>query len=150
MQEAAAEYFATIHVWLPIVSRKRMMIGTSLWEGGPDLAMLFLAMKLITSQPEGFASPESAVENPLYGAAKRFLALLEGSGTVSLMCLQSMILVALYEFGHAIYPAAWMSVAQCARYVDVIGIPSYRESVAMLGQCVCLAFPPPGSTLRSG
>ncbi|KAK3362698.1 hypothetical protein B0T25DRAFT_586894 [Lasiosphaeria hispida] len=133
VQEATAEYFDSVHHWFPIISKKRMSLGISLWEGGPDLAMLFLAMKLVTSQP--VAGVDSAVDNHLYTASKRFLALLEGSGTLSLIHLQSMILVTLYEFGHAIYPAAWMSIAMCARYIDIIGIPSFKESSLMLGSC---------------
>ncbi|RYO98816.1 hypothetical protein DL764_006979 [Monosporascus ibericus] len=63
-------------------------------------------MKLITSQPrDGF----DASENYLYTASKRFLSLLENSGTASLMYLQALILVALYEYGQGIYPAAWMT-----------------------------------------
>jgi hypothetical protein len=33
-----------------------------------------------------------------------------------------MLLVALYEVGHAIYPAAFMSVAACVRYAHALGI----------------------------
>jgi len=134
VQSATAEFFSTIHYWFPIVSRKRMTIGTSLWEGGPDLAMLFLAMLLINSRE--LTSVEAAMTNQLYTASKRFLALLEASGTVSLLYLQAMILVAMYEYGHGIYPSAWMTIAQCARYVDVTGIPSFKDSSLMLGSCV--------------
>ncbi|KAK0630123.1 hypothetical protein B0T17DRAFT_589721 [Bombardia bombarda] len=130
VQEATAEYFDTVHRWFPFISRKRMSLGISLGEGGPDLAMLFLAMKLVTAHPvEG--TPCAAT--PMYTAAKRFLALLESSGNVSLPHLQSMILVALYEFGHGIYPAAWMSISACSRYAEFVGIPAFKESSLMLG-----------------
>lgn len=136
VHDATSEYFSTVHTWFPIVSRKRMTIGTALWEGGPDLAMLFLAMLLVTTREMG--DMQDALANPLYAASKRFLALLEGSGCLSLMHLQAMILVALYEMGHGIYPAAWMTVGQCARYVEMIGIPSFKESSMLLGSCVSL------------
>ena len=136
---ATGEYFSTVHTWFPIISQKRMTIGTALWEGGPDLAMLFLAMLLVTTKE--MADMQDALANPLYAASKRFLALLEGSGCLSLMHLQAMILVALYELGHGIYPAAWMTVGQCARYVEMIGIPSFKESSILLGSCV--SSPPP-------
>ena len=103
------------------------------WDGGADLPLLYLSMKLITSQPRvGF----EAVENYLYTASKRFLSLLESSGTASLLYLQALVLVALYEYGQGIYPAAWMTVGQCVRYADFIGLPSYGESNDVLGQCV--------------
>lgn len=139
VHDATSEFFSTVHVWFPIISRKRMAIGTALWEGGPDLAMLFLAMLLVTTRE--MADAHDALANPLYPAAKRFLALLEGSGCLSLMHLQAMVLVALYEFGHGIYPAAWMTAGQCARYVDMIGIPSFKESSVLLGSCVSGLLP---------
>jgi len=139
VQDAAAQYFDGVHRWFPIISRKRMTLGIALWEGGPDLAMLFLAMKLITAFPHhGSGGVESCGMNgnPVYAASKRFLGLLEASGNVSLLHLQAMVLVTLYEFGHGIYPAAWMSVAACARYADMIGIPSFKESSVVLGSVV--------------
>ncbi|KAK3984138.1 hypothetical protein QBC44DRAFT_253576 [Cladorrhinum sp. PSN332] len=133
VQEAATEFFAGPHVWFPFISKKRMKLGLALWDGGPELAFLFLAMKLVTSTPvEGV---ESAAASPMYEAAKRFLSQLEASGTVSLQLLQGMVLVTLYEIGHAVYPAAWMSVAACARYIEVLGVPSFRGSSRMLGSC---------------
>ncbi|RYP86583.1 hypothetical protein DL770_004882 [Monosporascus sp. CRB-9-2] len=48
---------------------------------------------------------------------------------------QALILVALYEYGQGIYPAAWMTVGQCVRYADFIGLPSYQDSNNILGQC---------------
>jgi hypothetical protein len=35
-----------------------------------------------------------------------------------------------------VYPGAWMTVAQCARYVDLLGIPSFKESALVLGGAV--------------
>jgi hypothetical protein len=133
LQQAVTDYFNTIHCWFPIISKKRMNMGEPLHEGGSDLAMLFLAMKLVSSQPvNGVASAESH----LYIASKRFIALLESSGTISLMYLQAMVLVAIYEFGHSIYPAAWMTIGACSRYAEILGLPSYKDSVVILGQAV--------------
>ncbi|KAB5578635.1 hypothetical protein GE09DRAFT_1090501 [Coniochaeta sp. 2T2.1] len=131
LQQAVTDYFNTVHCWFPIISKKRMNMGHPLFEGGSDLAMLFLAMKLVSSQPvNGVASADSH----LYIASKRFLALLESSGTVSIMYLQAMMLVAIYEFGHSIYPAAWMTIGACSRYAEILGLPSYKDTVVILGQ----------------
>ena len=78
--------------------------------------MLFLAMKLVVMLPEDVAN------NPVYIAAKQFLTTLEARGCISFTCLQAMMLVALYEFSHSIYPAAWMSVGACSRYAEIIGV----------------------------
>ena len=116
MIDASSEYFSTIHSWMPFVSKKRMDLGMSLHNAGPDLAMLFLAMKLVTAQADEIA------DGTLYSMAKRFLHILESSGALSLVHLQAMILVALYEYGHAVYPAAWMTVGACARHAQVLGV----------------------------
>ncbi len=106
-----------------------------MWDAGPDLAMLFLAMKLVTTPMN---QGVTAADCSLYSASKRFLALLESGGAVSLQYVQAMMLVAIYEMGHSVYPAAWMTVGACARYADIIGIPSYKESCAVLGTLVSL------------
>ncbi|KAM6506559.1 hypothetical protein FSOLCH5_013533 [Fusarium solani] len=46
-----------------------------------------------------------------------------------------MILVALYEYSQAIYPAAWMTVGACARYADLLGITSDREDWDLMDKC---------------
>lgn len=139
IEQVACTYFTTIHNWFPFISRKRMNLGLSLAHGGSDLALLFLAMKLITTTPSPGPGPGpsfSAVDLPLYGTTRRFMALLEAAGTASILCLQAMVLVALYELGHAVYPAAWMSVGSCVRYAAMLGLPSYGEASGVLGRCV--------------
>jgi hypothetical protein len=133
VQEITANYFRTIHLWFPVISRRRLDIGIPLWQAGPDLAALFLTMRLITSVPERGAAPS---DGELYRACKRYLSLLETSGMVSLLHLQSMLLVALFEYSHAVYPAAWMTVGACARYADMLGLPGYNEATIVLGPAV--------------
>lgn len=134
LEQTLSDYFGDIHPWFPMVSRKHMNTSFQLLETGGDVAILVLAMKLITSQPQrGFASSE----NYLYTACKRYAALLENIGTTSLQYVQALTLIALYEYGQGIYPAAWMTIGQCVRYADYIGLPSYRESSAILGHPVC-------------
>jgi len=47
---------------------------------------------------------------------------MEANGMISLMVLQAYILVALYEIGQGIYPAAWMSGGAAARYGELLGL----------------------------
>jgi hypothetical protein len=108
-----------------------------LWEAGPDLALLFLCMKLMITRPqEGLES----AQHPIYTAAKRFLALMEASGMTSLLVLQAYILVSLYEIGQAIYPAAWMSVGACVRYGLLLGIHGHESAAPLLGRPVSLSI----------
>ncbi|PNP76103.1 hypothetical protein FNYG_10661 [Fusarium nygamai] len=114
--DVSQNYFATVHKWLPMISKKRMDMGLPVQNAGPDLAMLFLGMKLVTTPAIDIT------DSTLYDTAKSFLASLESNGVISLLCLQAMILIALYEYSHAIYPAAWMTIGSCARYADILGL----------------------------
>ncbi|KAH6711553.1 hypothetical protein BKA61DRAFT_611180 [Leptodontidium sp. MPI-SDFR-AT-0119] len=133
IQDIITKYFETVHKWMPIVSHKRMTrnMVNPMWEGGPDLALLFLCMKLITSTPpDGIEASQS----PLYISAKRFIALLEATGSASLHVLQAGLLVTWYEYGQAIYPAAYMSAGWCVRYGNMLGINGNSEAAEILGR----------------
>ncbi|KAK1636154.1 hypothetical protein BDP81DRAFT_450089 [Colletotrichum phormii] len=130
IQYVVNAYFTTIHTWLPIVSKKRMNMGVSLSQGGPDLAMLFLAMELIATRPTDVLAGSQHMA--IYHAAKRFMSLLEQSGATSVMVLQSMTLIAYFEYAHALYPAAWITVAACVRYADFLGLSGFHEGNVIL------------------
>jgi len=135
IQATISEYFATIHKWMPIFSQKRLTrnMANPLWEAGPDLALLFLCMKLVISRPQdGIESSQ----NPIYVSAKRFIALMEATGTASLLMLQANILVAWFEYGQAIYPAAWMSAGWCTRYGNMLGINGNEHTTDLIGRPV--------------
>ncbi|KAM5349562.1 hypothetical protein ACJ41O_006067 [Fusarium nematophilum] len=123
-----SNFYGTVHSWMPFISKKRMDLGISLKEGGPDLAMLFLAMRLCT------CTLEEVEEGYVYSLAKNFLSTLDCQGHVSLLGLQASILVALYEWSHAIYPAAWMTVGACARYSQMLGLSCAASDVSFLRQ----------------
>ncbi|KAL7949358.1 hypothetical protein V8C42DRAFT_351003 [Trichoderma barbatum] len=123
-------FFHTIHAWFPIVSRKRFY--EELHESaeglrpGADFGFLLLSMKLMTWRPPSSESDPPAegqtARTATYRAAKQCSFELEAAGVISLRILQGMLLVALYEVGHAIYPAAFMSVSACVRYAHGLGI----------------------------
>ena len=96
-----------------------------------------------------------------YTAAKSFYLDLEIAGIVSIQVLQAGILIALFEFGHALYPSAAVSVEACAKYGYALGInwntisPSKPPfswvdleeqnrvwwAIVMLDRSVCSKFP---------
>ena len=92
-------------------------------------------MKLISGIPDDGEASQSLS----YLCAKRLISVLEGSGTISLHILQGALLVAWYEYGHAIYPAAWMTIGWCVRYGDLLGINGETASAELLGRPVCEA-----------
>lgn len=114
-------YFSQIHPWMPFISKHRvhtLYLHLPL-PSHPDIALLFLAHKLITTLP-----PKTPldVRTPLYSATKHFHLEVENSSALSVPTLQAGMLIALYEIGHAIYPAAYLSVGACARYAFALGI----------------------------
>jgi hypothetical protein len=133
LQQSLTNYFTDVHPWFPVVRRKRINISSPLWDNSPESTFLCLAMVLVAWQPtDGLPM----TRNYLYFSAKQLCAQLENAGVASLSYLQALLLMALYEYGHGIYPAAWMTVGHCVRYADFIGLPSYKESNSMLGNCV--------------
>lgn len=114
----AREYFATAHSWMPIISKKRFyekVLGKA--ELRADYALLILCMDMVKWTPAG-QNPRT----PSYCAAKHFFLDLEIAGFKTLRVLQAGILIALYEFGHAIYPSATVSIEACVRYGHDLGI----------------------------
>lgn len=138
-----------------MISRKRIDLGIPFQDGGPDLAVLFLAIKLATTIHS--FSMELAEINSLYAATKGFLATLEANSVVSLRCLQAMILVALYEYSHSIYPTAWMTVGACSRYASMLGLTAAGQTLRIIGPHVCydqahvgtLSIPTPSANATS-
>ncbi|EXJ87309.1 hypothetical protein A1O3_04268 [Capronia epimyces CBS 606.96] len=121
IHEIVDRYFANVHTWLPFISKKRMELTLSnpSLDLSADFALLLLSMKLIIQVPAG--GPQS-VRSPLYALTKRYFATVESSGLLSLHTLQADILVAAYEIGQAIYPAAYLTTGHCARMGHGLGL----------------------------
>lgn len=106
---------------MPFISKKRFydIHLRTLPPSQPDVVLLLLCLKLITSFPP--ARPRDA-RTPLYCAAKHFYLDLECEGAFSIVIVQAGVLLALYEIGHGIYPAAFLTIGACARYAHALGI----------------------------
>jgi hypothetical protein len=115
----ATEYFTTTHTWMPIISKKSFYehIRNPSCQIRSDYALLLLSMDIICWIPENNDPRTSA-----YLAAKSFYLDLEIQGFVSFQILQAAILIALFEFGHSIYPSAAVSIEACVRYGCALGI----------------------------
>ncbi|KAH9204335.1 hypothetical protein DL95DRAFT_398601 [Leptodontidium sp. 2 PMI_412] len=116
---------------MPIVSKTRLYrhLLNPLVPRRTDVALLILCMKLVTQSPTSTSGQDMEDVDvdevgemkdwlpPVeYLAAKRLHAELAEGGGFSTQVLQSGVLIALYEYGHAIYPAAYLSIGACARY----------------------------------
>ncbi|KUJ08129.1 putative fungal-specific transcription factor, partial [Mollisia scopiformis] len=116
-----SRFFQHVHLWMPFICRKRFYDHhlRPPFQAHPDVVLLLLSIKLITT------FPPTNPRNPrtlLYNAVKHFHLEVEGSSVSSILVLQAGVLIALYELGHAIYPAAYMSIGACARYAYALGI----------------------------
>lgn len=114
-------YFDTVHLWMPIVSKRRFFehVQQGLNETRADFALLCLSMKLITTIPSTDSPDE---HNPSYLSAKLLLHEVTMSRSLTVVTLQAIVILALYEIGHAIYPAAQVSVSLCAQYGLMLGL----------------------------
>lgn len=107
----AKTFFQKVHLWMPIISKSRFYqhLLHPLSQRQTELSLLVLSMRLISSS---FSSSDDLT----YQTAKRLYSETVSAGILSIDILQAGLLIALYEVGHAIYPAAFLSVGTCARY----------------------------------
>ncbi len=121
IRAAASRFFEHMHTWMPFISKKRFydLHLTSQYRHRPDIILLLLALRLITTLPP--TNPRNA-RTPLYNATKHFYLEVEGSSVFSVPVLQAGVLLALYEVGHGIYPAAYLTIGACARYAHALGM----------------------------
>jgi hypothetical protein len=120
IQDTVSRYFQAVHGWMAILSKKKFYMQqlNPLTQPNEDVVLLLLSIKLI------LWVPSTAVEDPktpLYAAAKSFHSDFLTMGVCSIQVLQAGILIALYEIGQCIYPAAYMSIGVCARYGTAFG-----------------------------
>lgn len=131
IRDVVDRYFNNIHSWLPMVSKKRtqLILQNPFFELTPDFALLLLTMKLITQGGSG--SPQAA-QTQLYSAVKKYLATVIANALISVQTVQSSLLVAAYEIGHAIYPAAYLTTGESVRLCHGLGINDRRAAPQML------------------
>lgn len=128
IQTISTLFFDTIHSWMPIVSKHEFYksLPSRLTTGRSELFLLVLSMKLCCARI-------TAPKTELYHAVKQFYFDVEASGLLSIHVLQAAILITIYEVGHAIYPAALLSVARCAQYATCLGIDATARPPQSMG-----------------
>jgi hypothetical protein len=114
-----AAYWDAVHWYLPIISRVNFgrETLTSLGDTDVDMLLLLVAMKLLMWRPGTEPFPHTT-----YQLAQRSIQEAELAGLLSLRLLQARILLLIFEYGHAVFPAAYLSVAACARHGVALGV----------------------------
>ncbi|KAK5996353.1 Transcription factor BOA15 [Cladobotryum mycophilum] len=119
MELICQQYFSTIHTWFPFMSKKMVVKNVMNYQDEPQasLALLIVCMRLASDLP-GAGCPSS----PDYLSAKELQHSLEAAGRISLPLLQAIMLLGLYEIGHGILPAGYLTLGQAARVGTLMGL----------------------------
>ncbi|KAF2108350.1 hypothetical protein BDV96DRAFT_692724 [Lophiotrema nucula] len=114
-------YFSTIHTLFPVISKLRFSnkIITSITNPSNDTILLLLAMRLVSRTEQ-----DSDVQSGFYDQVKRCYTIVERGNTITLKLLQAGLLIAFHENANAIYPAAYLTVRNCATLGQLLGIQS--------------------------
>jgi hypothetical protein len=122
VKKAIDAYFATIHLWFPIVTettyRENLTKGLEL--STSEINLLALCMTLINIHPGGHDILDQA--GPLYSVVKSSIAILESIDVQSLRLVQTRLLLSLFEVGHGLHKSAFISLGSLARSAALIGI----------------------------
>ncbi|CAF3465843.1 unnamed protein product [Fusarium graminearum] len=119
------EYASKVHIWLPMLSRKRLLDDGIESSEKTDVChfVLLLCMKLCIEKPNDVPSKSIS-----YIAAKSLCAAAEQAGYLSLRLVQSLVLLTFYEICHGIQPAAFMTISKSARMGSLIDTPTWTAS----------------------
>lgn len=115
-------YFRTTHSRLPVVSEERLLHGFAgiFTPTASSLMALSLCMRLLLDCSS--SSSDMAMASTPYILAKSIITFVEASHGPNLDTIQSQLLIAFYEIGHGIFPAASLTIALCAKAARNIGI----------------------------
>jgi hypothetical protein len=124
-------YFSSIDKWFPFISRKRLSQHI---QGGPSaetpgLALLLLCMHLISDNSHLSRVPAKA--SILYRTARSYLNTVEETTPVSIQVFQSLVLIALYEIGHSIFPTAYLTIGRAARIGILMGVHDRKNTTQL-------------------
>ncbi|KAI9152101.1 Transcription factor BOA15 [Paramyrothecium foliicola] len=125
-------YFGSIDTWFPFVSRKRLdqVIRNRNQSEAPGASLLLLCMRLITDNP--LLNGDSPTESMFYRPARAYANVIEESAPASLHLFQALVLIALYELGHGIFPVAYLTVSRAARIGILRGVHDRKNSTQLL------------------
>lgn len=127
IEETVARYFDTIFLRMPVLSRNAFTARLSKVYTHPqaDFTLLCLSIHLLIQRPDELESAgnhEQTMHSSTYVMIRSFVGVLQSLATPTVEFIQAMLLVAFFEMGHGIYPAASISIATCARSAHAIGL----------------------------
>jgi len=111
-------YVATTNYWLSILSPRRLyneITQLQPQEPDPSLVLLLSCLRLVSNV-------EFSGQCEEYRLAKALSSSAENEGIISLRLIQSLVMLSVYEMGHGIYPAAYLTVGRAARLGTLAGL----------------------------
>jgi Fungal specific transcription factor domain len=134
IDDVVLRYFQGVHIWLPIISKKRFLNRLPHFEAAlpADFAILLLLMRLITQHP----SPDPVMDQDrkvLYLASKSLFVQVQAFIPSSLYLVQAGVMLATYEYAHGMIEAAYITIGTSERIACVLGLHNKSCSVEMQG-----------------
>ncbi|KAK1755262.1 hypothetical protein QBC47DRAFT_212792 [Echria macrotheca] len=116
-----ASYFSTVNTWFTIIERAALEASVEeIWTTpSAEIAVLLMCMRLAIRIP----TPGSVVGmgDSFYLSAKTLLSLVQTKLPLSVTLLQAELLVAMYEFSHAMPQQAYMTAGRCFQMTKAFG-----------------------------
>ena len=114
-------YFGSVNTWFTIIERTRFDTQVEeMWTAhSAETALLVICMMLITRAPH--ADLAAGMDDHLYLTAKAAYTLVQSRVPLSTPLLQAKLLIALYEYSHALSQQAYVSLGNCAQMSKAFG-----------------------------
>lgn len=121
VQRTSDGFFSSVHEMLPFLSKRKFNARLStIWlNPSAEFIVLALCMQLIVQLPKD--STEN-MRSLLYITAKSMITFQESAGRLSIELAQSRLLIAVYELGQGLNPAASISISACAATGYALGV----------------------------
>ncbi|KAL2688924.1 hypothetical protein Neosp_002974 [[Neocosmospora] mangrovei] len=134
MQDITTAFLLLSRPWMPIVNGRRHLAAITnplLVPMRRPRALLTLCMKLYPLPPDDKVSDEA--RHSLYLVIKKFYADVERVEDPCLEIMQAAVLIAVFEMGDAIYPAAYFTIGALARYGLALGLDKINQHTTGAG-----------------
>ncbi|KAK3329529.1 hypothetical protein B0H66DRAFT_526913 [Apodospora peruviana] len=121
VENVAAAYFRDVNTWFTVVQQQAFERQLDdLWiNPSAETGVLILCMRLIIRPPN--SNPFSGMADRHYLSTKTMLSLVQTKVQLSIPLLQAELLIALYEFSHAMPQQVYMSVGNCFQMTRAFG-----------------------------
>lgn len=121
LQHHITRFFERIDPWMPVIPRRHLMHLRQdlLAATSPQLLLLLASLKVLVKQ---LPDDDAMTKDYLYIRAAVFRA--QVSSSLDIATAQATLLILLYEFGHGIYPAAYLTLGAYCQYLLALRINS--------------------------